>query len=464
MGLAVIGLAALSVGFSSSAQAAPAPAVSCPPTNIWANTGNPSSDQLIQYTPTGGVVSTTPLVRDYGDIAFSDDGSTLYGIDLVVPPPGNTTLYTINPSTGAETGSVVVTGPASVGHINALSALPNGQLLVGGNANNLIYSVNPATGASSVYPASFPTGFNASGDFHVLANGDILAMGYNQSAANTEVFRIHPDHTVVGIGSLPIVFGAAQSGGIIYGFAENGQILRLPATLPTAASTAPLPHSVVSTINGTYWGGTSIQDSGICNITANISYTVAKQASAARPVHPGDVVTYKITVTNTGTVAYPATAAAFTDNLAGVTDDAKYVAGSATASAGTVTVSGSTLRWIGPLAVKPAAASAVTVTYKVTVRSPGDGNRVLRNTVTPTGAGGRCTSAAACTSRVSVTVPSSAAASDASATTSTGGEVAATGPTQIWGQVGLAGALLILGTGLLIIGRGYHRARHARGR
>jgi uncharacterized repeat protein (TIGR01451 family)/fimbrial isopeptide formation D2 family protein len=131
------------------------------------------------------------------------------------------------------------------------------------------------------------------------------------------------------------------------------------------------------------------------------SFRIAKAASTPGPRHPGETVTYTITVTNTGPVAYPANApASFTDSLSNVLDDAVYN-NDATATGGTVIYGAPTLSWSGPLG----AGATVTVSYTVTVNIPDAGDHSLKNTaVTPPGSGANCptgSTAAEC----SVTLP-----------------------------------------------------------
>lgn len=124
------------------------------------------------------------------------------------------------------------------------------------------------------------------------------------------------------------------------------------------------------------------------------SYTVEKTASSAA-VNPGDTVTYTVTVTNTGQVAYTtARPASFTDDLSAVLDDASYN-DDATNGA---TVEGNTLAWQGALPLD----GTVTVRYSVTVNNPDTGDKSLTNAVVPTGPGGRCDTAGGCSTTTGV--------------------------------------------------------------
>ena len=153
---------------------------------------------------------------------------------------------------------------------------------------------------------------------------------------------------------------------------------QIPATCIAPTAVSNVANAV--TTNGATTDGPAGNSSG--TVTFNESATgaecglaITKMASESS-AEPGDTVTYTVTVTNTGTVAYPT--ASFTDSLAGTTGDATYVAGSAAASSGTVTGSqGAGIAWSGP--VSPGA--TVTVTYKVLVDNPDTGPGDLTNTV-----------------------------------------------------------------------------------
>ncbi len=134
---------------------------------------------------------------------------------------------------------------------------------------------------------------------------------------------------------------------------------------------------------------------GTASVTfSDPSYAVSQSASTTT-THPGEKVTYTVTVTNTGGWAYTtADPARFTGDLSDVLDDAQY---DGDASAGAA-VTGTTLTWSGALA--PGAST--TITYSATVGSPRSGNGTLLSTLAPTAHGGRCDPADACTATTNV--------------------------------------------------------------
>jgi len=198
---------------------------------------------------------------------------------------------------------------------------------------------------------------------------------------------------------------AATSGSVSY----TAPTLRWSGSLPVGGSatitysvTVIVPVSgdgrltnVVTTPPGL--GGncaTGSADPDCTTVTEVRSYSVSKTASTAT-VLPGGVVSYTITVRNTGEVGYTAAApASLSDDLSAITDDAVYN-GDATNGA---TVAGSALTWAGPLAV----GATVTITYSFTVDNPLRGDGTLTNAVVPTDSSGSCVTAAQCTTTTSV--------------------------------------------------------------
>ncbi|WP_158292566.1 DUF7507 domain-containing protein, partial [Serinibacter arcticus] len=355
-----------------AAQAAPI----CAPGNITVNTGS-ATPQLIQYSATGSVESSVAVPRSYTDIAYSSDGLTLYGI-----LPGVPFLYTIDPATGVETARIAITGmPASGYFQNALSALPDGSLLTGAAPNGQatsqqIFRIDPTTGVATLFAASFPTGFGSAGDFLTLADGDILAVG-NGPGGNA-LFRIAPDATVTQVGTIPESYGAAQSGGRIYLAGANGDIYEI-ASVPTAASTAPVATTTIASTGLPFFGATSQQDSGLCS---ELNVTKTSNPPAGTLLTFGQSVEYTLTFSNANGTA-PAEVDQ-TDDLSGVLDDATISSAPAVTSGSQLTLDPIVDDAFRISGVIPAGGQS-TVTYTVTVDSPATGDLALGNYVIPTG-------------------------------------------------------------------------------
>ena len=98
---------------------------------------------------------------------------------------------------------------------------------------------------------------------------------------------------------------------------------------------------------------------------------------------PGQVVTYTVTMTDTGQTPY--TGAAVSDSLAAMLDDAGYN-GDAAATVGAVSYASPVLTWTGDLAV----GASATITYTVTVNNPDTGDKLLVTTVTSAAPGSSC--------------------------------------------------------------------------
>ncbi len=119
-----------------------------------------------------------------------------------------------------------------------------------------------------------------------------------------------------------------------------------------------------------------------CTTTSHTpSWTLAKASDrpTAATVHPGDVIGYTLTVTNTG----PATlhGAKVNDDLSDVLDDAILLA-----TPDGATLSGTTLAWDVP---DVASGASVELAYQVKLDDRADGARIA-NSAAPASAGGRC--------------------------------------------------------------------------
>ena len=195
----------------------------------------------------------------------------------------------------------------------------------------------------------------------------------------------------------------------------NGTLLWTLTLAPGATATATLSVTVMSpdpgdrslrtTVTSDAAGSTCPTGSTAagCRTTVPVlipGLTITKTSNASSVV-TGGVVTYTVSVLNTGETDYPA--ASFTDSLATVLSDASYDA-DATATSGTVSYAGQTVSWSGALAV----GARATVRYSVTVLDPDPGDKRLTNTVVSTSVGSNCAASSTdprCTSVVDVLVP-----------------------------------------------------------
>ncbi|MFT4279743.1 hypothetical protein [Microbacterium sp.] len=346
----------------------------CEPGSIYVNHGALPYG-LGHYSADGTLIEEAPLARAYGDIGFSGDGATLYGISFTNPPR----LFVIDETTGAETSEIPLIG-APATSLNSLSALPNGNLLAGGPSTTVIYEINPTTGVVTPYGASFPAGYASAGDFLSLADGDILATATSTADSSRNfVIRIHPDMSRTVVGSIPISWGAAQTGGRIYLGGSNG-VISLLNTVPTAASTAPLAVTPVTDTGRSIWGATSRQDSGLCPA---LEYTKSVSPASGTMVSPGDTLTYTLELSNAEGLA--AADILLTDDLSGVIDDATVTTPPAVTSGASLAIGAITPEGTFSISGSLAAGAESTITYTVTVDDPVTGDHSLANFLLPTG-------------------------------------------------------------------------------
>ena len=208
-------------------------------------------------------------------------------------------------------------------------------------------------------------------------------------------------------GTLPLAW-SVSAGSLPPGLAFNTSTGTLSGT-PTTLGSSPFTVSVTdangrtATVAVTVVIGTGPL---VITKTANVSSAVA-----------GSVVSYTITVANTGSTAF--TGVALSDPLTGVLDDAGYN-GNASTTGGTVSYTAPNLGWTGNIG----AASTVTISYSVTVNNPDTGNKILANTVTSTTLGTNCgTGSSDPRCSATVTVPGLTIVKTANVATTTPGSV-----------------------------------------
>ncbi|AMM20172.1 hypothetical protein AX769_08325 [Frondihabitans sp. PAMC 28766] len=238
---------------------------------------NGAGQQLQQYTASGTLVSSGTTTDVLGDIGYA--GGNLYG----VPFNSAGTLQELNAATGATEATIPITGPlATKGGRNALSGMPNGDLLVGVAGSAVLYELNPTTGVSTVFSLSLPSGTTSGGDFFQLSDGDLLAAVL--APTTYELVRIHPDNSSTVIGTTPAVYGGTISGGKLYlaGGAGAGPIYQLD-TIPSAPSTDALPLTTLASTGYSIYGAASTQDAASCP-TPSVT-------TGPDPVAPGETLT-----------------------------------------------------------------------------------------------------------------------------------------------------------------------------
>ncbi|ANB18193.1 Hypothetical protein I596_2181 [Dokdonella koreensis DS-123] len=264
----------------------------CRKVPIYTNTGE-APLMLQVWDPTdGNELGSVPLSESYGDIAITGDGSIVYGAHFTQALPEGRTIDRVDPSTGAVTGSFVVTGDMATDDVTAINGLTvrgDGMLLAGSFESSNIYIIDPATGASIRLGVGFPPDVVSAGDFVTLPDGDILALG-TQLDGSVAVYRIPPDLSIFQVGTVGSTFGAALSGGDLYLIGAAGELYRVES-IPTTASTDLLPATLVVNTGLPFYGATSIQDAGdsVCHpvvltlqktwVGARIGDAVSVQAS-----------------------------------------------------------------------------------------------------------------------------------------------------------------------------------------
>ena len=360
--------------------------------------------------------------------------------------PGGTVQYTV---TVTNTGNVAYTSGSSASFTDDLSnvlddatlvgSLPSGASLSGstlswsgalavGQTVEVTYSVtvnDPLTGDQELINAVVPTGTGGvcESPGGCVTETPVRAYSVSKVPSASEAL---PGDVVEYTVSVTNIGQVAYAAGSLASFTDD-----LSSVLDDATLTGPLPSGATLSDSTLSWSGelavgetvevtysVTVNDpisgdqqlvnavvpsgpGGTCEDPADCvtetpvqAYTVSKAASST-VVEPGDVVTYTVTVENTGQVAYAdGSLASFTDNLSSVLDDATFNG----APPSGATLSGSTLSWSGALAVD----ETVTVTYSVTVNDPISGDQQLVNAVVPSGPGGSCEDPADCVTETPV--------------------------------------------------------------
>jgi uncharacterized repeat protein (TIGR01451 family) len=322
-----------------------------------------------------------------GNLGFDRNDGGLYQVSVTNPSSSTPTFALVAKASGPASSNndgAACGSPANLGITKAASTVadPGAGAVVtaGGKVTWTLTVTNNGPGYSSGFTLNdaIPAGYTSVSVTGASANIP------GASSANTFGCTVTGNSVqcVEGFGSAGLAPGATAS-------------LTFTATAPGTGCLT----NVANALGNEQTNGTQNSNS---STTCVGSYTTSKSASGP---NASGVVTYALTVTNTGSAAYTtAVPAALSDNLSDVLDDATFVTGSATSTVGGWTFTGpsgspATLTGVGPLAVGQTA----TITYQVKITTPDLGNGKLINIVTSTGPGGGCSpNGAACTTTTPV--------------------------------------------------------------
>ena len=321
-----------------------------------------------------------------GDVPVGATVTITGGIIVADPyPPGGQVITLTSATTAAgsncpsgstdprctSTVNVVIPGLTIVKTANASAAVP-GQV-VG-------YTVTITDSGQTSY-----TGAVVTDSFAAMADDGV----YNGDATATAGSLSYAAPVLTWTGSLSPGGSATVTYSVTADNPDTGDKLLINTVTSTAVGSSCPPGTTSASCKVTI---------PVLTPALTIVQTAATTSGSNAVATPGGVVSYTITVTNTGQVPY--TGAGFTQSLAGVLDDAAYN-GDAAATAGTATFASPVLSWAGDLSP---GASAV-ITYSVTVNNPDTGDQSLTGTVVSPTSGSNCPaggSDARCTVTVTV--------------------------------------------------------------
>ncbi|MFD8479904.1 IPT/TIG domain-containing protein [Kitasatospora sp. NPDC059673] len=298
------------------------------------------------------------------------------------------------------------------------------------------------------------------------------------------VTGIEPGHGPLAGGATVTISGTHLTGatGVSFGSVPaTGFTVDSDTSITATAPAGTAPGAVAVAV--TTPGGTSSTGQFTYDAPPAMMYTFTETSDpkSGSVVHPGDKVTYTVTVVQHGNRAVKELG--ILDDLSQVLDDADYN-GDVKADSGTAEVRNGRMLWTGDLSV----GGRATITYSVTVNGKGD-RRLSTSVTAPDDARGDCETQKGCATDLTVKdavtpspspsstggsqtpgthSPSASASSttpsspdtqtpSASATPQTSGVLASTGATVL-GTAAAGGALLLVGGLTVVLSR--RKARH----
>ncbi len=357
-------------------------------------------DASFSGTPTansGTVILTNPGLRWTGDLGL--DQSVVISYSALVDDPDLGDKRIVNIASSDELGSTCPTGSANPSCTSMVTVLtPKLDIAVAADRSTttpgspVAYTITVHNTGQTPYAGASVTAALAG----VLDDANYAGAPTSTSGGTFEF----AEGALTWTGDLAVDATATLTYSVTVRDPDPGnRLLTTSVTSAAAGSTCRAETDCVNTVQ--------VLIPGLAVSTS------ANQATAT----PGDVVTYTITVANTGETPYQGITA--TSVLTDVLDDST-LNGSITSTIGVASYTAPSLTWTGSL---PVGATAV-ITYSVTVKSPDPANKLLTNSVVLNAAGSTCPTGStdpSCTVSVTVLVPGLTIGKTASATTTTPG-------------------------------------------
>ncbi|HXS62251.1 MAG TPA: putative Ig domain-containing protein [Streptosporangiaceae bacterium] len=313
----------------------------------------------------GSVEFDSPVLEWHGSLSPGDSVTMTFSVTVKDPQTGDQVMTSTTTSGATGASCPVSATPASC---TATVAVLTPQLTITKTADSASATPGSTVGFTIRIANTGQTTYNGATVTDDL-RGVLDDAAYNGDANATIGALSFASPTLTWTGSLAP--GATTV--VTYSATVNNPDLGQNSLDNTVASTA---------IGSTCPPGST---SPACAVTVPVltpGLTITKTADVAT-ANPGDDVSYRITITDSGQTAYsPATV---TDNLSGLLDDATYN-NDATASVGTFSYSTPLLTWTGDLSP----GETTRITYTTTVNDPDNGTRVMDNTVASTDPGSTC--------------------------------------------------------------------------
>ncbi|MEU8035307.1 putative Ig domain-containing protein [Streptosporangium sp. NPDC049078] len=299
-----------------------------------------------------------------GSIPVGGSVTVTGSITINNPDTGDKLITLTSVSSAQGSGCPVATAPGCTNSITVLT--PGLTITKTADRSSVVpgapvaYTITIANSGDSAYTGAVVTD---------TLTGVLDAATYNGDAAATTGTVVLTAGALTWTGDLAVGTTATVTYSVTVNSPSTGDKLLSNNVASTEMGSTCLPG-----------GGSPACNVGVVVLTPIL--TIEKTPGVTSTT-PGGTVTYTVTATNTGQV--PFASATFTDALAGVLDDAVYNA-DASATRGAVAFTGSNLTWTGALAP----GQGVTLTYSVTVDTPGTGDLILTNIVTSATSGSTC--------------------------------------------------------------------------